>query len=97
MQEKKIVLITNIPTPYRIPLFNELNDQLKEKNIKMKVIYGALSYPRRKWKINMSECKHDYEVLPSFIIKLKGQGKYIFTYKGLLKLINRENPSIIIE
>lgn len=27
----KILVITNIPNPYRIPLFNELNIQLREK------------------------------------------------------------------
>ncbi len=57
---KKILLITNIPNRYRIPLFNELNRQLKERDIKLKVVFGALGYDRRKWKIDMNECHFDY-------------------------------------
>jgi hypothetical protein len=36
---KKSVLITNIPNPYRVPLFNELSKQLKNDNIHLKIIF----------------------------------------------------------
>jgi glycosyltransferase involved in cell wall biosynthesis len=91
-----IFLITNIPTPYRIPLFNELQKQLYEKGLKLKVIFGALGYPRRKWIIDLSLCKFDYEVLPSRRLTLFDHEKVIFTYRGLLKLVMKEKPKIII-
>jgi len=91
----KVLLITNIPTPYRIPLFNELNKQLKQQGIKLKVIFGALGYSRRKWNIDMSECYFDYEVLSSRKITLDPE-KTIFTYKGLLNVIKKGNPTVII-
>ena len=54
-KSNKILLVTNIPTPYRIPLFNELNKQLKGRGLKLKIIFGSLAYQRRKWEVNMSE------------------------------------------
>jgi len=47
---KNVLLITNIPTPYHIPLFIELNRQLKELGIEFKaLLFGARGYARRKW------------------------------------------------
>jgi glycosyltransferase involved in cell wall biosynthesis len=91
-----ILLITNIPTPYRIPLFNELHEQLKEKGLKLKVIFGALGYPRRKWNVEMSSWKYDYEVLHSCRLSLFDPEKVVFTYRGLLKIIEREKPRVVI-
>jgi glycosyltransferase involved in cell wall biosynthesis len=92
----KILLITNIPTPYRIPLFNELNNQLKDEGLKQKVIFGSMGYDRRKWDIDMSDCQFEYEVLPSKTINLFDPEKTSFTYSGLYRVISREKPSIII-
>lgn len=95
-KENKILLITNIPTPYRIPLFNELSRQLESKGLKLKVVFGALGYPRRKWQVSMSECQFDYEVLSSKNINYDDLEKVSFTYSGLYRIISRENPSVII-
>jgi len=92
----KVFLITNIPTPYRIPLFNELDKQLEEKGLKLKVIFGSLGYRHRKWEIDLSECKFDFKILPSQCVALFNHEKVLFTYRGLLRLIKKENPKIII-
>ncbi len=44
-----ILVITNIPTPYGIPLFNELDQLLDEKGMKLKPVFAALGYSWRKW------------------------------------------------
>ena len=93
---KKVLLITNIPTPYRIPLFNELNSQLDGNGIKLKVVFGALTYARRKWAIDMSECKFDHVVLPSKSIRYANYEKSSFTYSGLSQIVSIFNPSAII-
>jgi len=92
----KVLLITNIPNPYRIPLFNELNKQLEERGIKLKVLFGALGYSRRKWEIDVSECNFNYEVLPSRSVHYGNIENTGFTYAGLYRLIKRENPFVII-
>ena len=43
---KKIVFISNIIAPYRVPFFNELS---KCKNIALNVLYVALSEKNRTW------------------------------------------------
>lgn len=91
----KILIITNIPTPYRIPLFNELASQLEKRQLKLKVIFGAMGYSRRKWEIDISACRFDYKILSSKKIQLLDQEKVIFTYDGLFKTIRREHPIVI--
>ena len=76
----RILLITNIPTPYRIPLFNELKEQLERKGLELKVVFGALGYSRRKWAVDMSQCKFEYEVLPSKNLYFSDSEKSSFTY-----------------
>ncbi len=95
-RENKVILITNIPNPYRIPLFNELNRQLNDKGVKLKVIFGVLGYPRRKWHVDMSRCQFQYMVLPSRRIPNSDPEKVSFTYSNLYKMISKENPSVII-
>jgi len=96
LNNKKIFLVTNIPTPYRIPLFNELHRQLEQLGIKLKIIFGARGYSRRKWKIDLSQRLFDYQILSSGKIIFFDNEKTIFTYRGLLRAINRENPAVII-
>ena len=38
---KRILIVTNVPNPYRIALFNELNRQLATHNMELLVIFGA--------------------------------------------------------
>ncbi len=96
MKLPRILLITNIPNPYRIPLFNELNQQLLAEGYALKVVFGALGYSRRKWNINLEDCEFDYTILPSKAIKKKGQESVIFTYPHLNKLLRDEQPVAII-
>jgi glycosyltransferase involved in cell wall biosynthesis len=93
---KKIMIVTNIPNPYRIPLFNELNDRLKQRGITLKVAFGALKYAGRKFELDMNECRFDYTILNSLNIFLFFKEKPLFTYGGLLKLVKKERPDKII-
>jgi glycosyltransferase involved in cell wall biosynthesis len=93
---KRIILITNIPNPYRIPLFNELNRQLEKKQIKLKIIFGAKGYKRRKFILNINDCKFEYRILNSLKINFGNSEKTFFTYKGLLKTLRQEQPDKII-
>ena len=89
-------VITNIPTPYRIPFFNELNRQLSDRGLKLKVIFGARGYKRRQWAIDMGNCEFAYTVLDSSSFRLAGNESVSFTYPGLSRLIARETPRVIV-
>lgn len=93
---KKVLLITNIPTPYRIPLFNRLHERLKEDGISLKIVFAAMGYERRKWEIDASDFHFNYELLPSFNLYASEGEKASFTYRGLYRILRREKPSLII-
>lgn len=96
MSIKKVVIVTNVPNPYRIPLFNEIHAQLLKKNITLKVIFGSENYSRRKSRLNLAECSFTYEFLDSGKYDFGNTEKTYFTYKGLLKVLKKENPDCVI-
>ena len=83
MPKSRVVIITNIPTPYRIPLFNELNAQLAREGIGFKVVFAALGYPRRKWEIDMAQCTFAWEVLSRGRVPSRNPESAVFLYSGL--------------
>lgn len=94
---KKVIFVTNIPNPYRIPLFNEMSRQFKENNIHLKLVFGSESYKRRLFKLDTSEMKFDYEILKDTGYTFSKDGeKTIFLYKGLTSLMNKEKPDAMI-
>ena len=94
---KKILLITNIPNAYRIPLFNKLSEQLLRLHMELVVVFAANTYSRRKSVIDLNECKFKYIILGSEgITPGNDEEKTYFSYKGLHKILKRENPSQII-
>jgi len=95
-KNRKILLITNIPTPYRLPLFNELNRQLNLRRVKLTVLFGAQGYPNRKWEIDITRAEFDYRILNSKKIQFKSPENLSFMYSGLFKIISEESPLIVI-
>lgn len=95
-RQKKVVIVTNIPNPYRVPLFNEVNRQLAANGIELKIIFGASGYARRKFKLDMNDCKFDYEILNSKKIHFGDDEKMYFSYKGLSNVLRNERPDAII-
>ncbi len=94
---KKVVFITNIPNPYRIPLFNEMSRQLAVLNIHLKLVFGAAGYQRRMFQLNLDEINFDYEILDDKGHTFSKDGeKTVFFYRGLLKLLRKEKPDAIL-
>jgi len=96
MQIKTVMIVTNIPNPYRIPLFNELNEQLRLLDMELRVVFACLSYSRRKFNLDMGKCSFKYDVLASHMFRLGSSEKVLFTYKGLLDLVEKVQPDKII-
>lgn len=96
MTQNKALLVTNIPTPYRLPLFNELRRQLEARGIALKVVFAATGYAKRRWQIDFGSCAFDYEVLPSRSVVAPGAESASFDYPGLGALIRREQPGAIV-
>ena len=94
---KKVIFITNIPNPYRIPLFNEINRKFNGMQVHLKVVFGSEGYKRRMFHLDLSEIKFDFEILNDKAHTFSQDGeKTLFFYKGLLKLLRREKPDAVI-
>jgi len=94
---RKAVLVTNIPSPYRIPLFNAIAGQLRQDNIELTVIFGRKTYERRKFdQVSESEFEFQYRFLDSETIDFGNQEKTYFSYKGLFAELRKIQPDCII-
>lgn len=94
---KKIILITNIPTPYRIPLFNELNIQMQQEGMELYVLFSESGYRRRKFEIDFGQFAFKYSILGGGTVHSReNTEKTYFFYKGLWKKLTIEKPSKII-
>lgn len=94
---KRVVLVTNIPTPYRIPLFNELNRQLTEAGYSFCVVFGGKTYSRRKWEVDLEACTFSYKILGSQTIQLGKSNEHVaFAYSGLGAVLKELNPDLLI-
>ena len=93
---KKVVLVTNIPTPYRIPLFNELNRQLQQENWSLHVIFAAATYKRRKFSVDPDSFEFNHSFLHAATIQRDDVERTTFLYNGLNKALLHLKPDAII-
>lgn len=94
---KRALLVTNIPNPYRLPLFDELSRQLDEQGVRLKVLFGGPGYRRRKWDLDFEGCRFDYDVLSSKSIEIGGNvERTLFTYGGLARHIRAFEPDVVV-
>jgi glycosyltransferase involved in cell wall biosynthesis len=88
----RLVIITEIIAPYRIPVFNAL---AQHPAIDLKVIFLAKTDPStRQWRVYAEEIEFPYEVLPSWRTRLK---KYnLLLNKKVTRSLRKANPDVII-
>ena len=90
--KRRLVLITEIISPYRIPLFNAL---AKREDIDLHVLFLAETDPAlRKWKIYKDEIRFSYQVLPSW---RKRVGRYnLLLNRGVGSALSAFNPNVVL-
>lgn len=89
---KKVILLTETISPYRIPVFNEIAMALREQ---FRVIFLSESEKRRQWKIYKEKIKFQYEVLSNILLQRKGSTPYFLNPTILFRLM-AHSPDIII-
>lgn len=92
----KILLITNIPNPYRIPLFNTLFRELSREGNEFQVLFAVKGYSRRKFKDELNQCIFPYSFLGSGGIRIGKSEGLLFTYPGVIRSIRKSRPDRII-
>lgn len=90
--KRKIILLTEIISPYRIPVFNEIAQSLQDRFL---VFFLGATEKRRQWKIYKEEIEFYYEVLPYLLYQRKNSSPYFFNPAILYELI-RHSPDVII-
>lgn len=92
-QKRKIVFVMNGLSPYRMNLFSSIKSLLDKSNLDLTVISLCENEDNRPWRY--SEYKTEY-TKKSFGFTLKISDIYLHFNFGLIRMIKKENPSIII-
>ena len=92
---KKIVLITNIPAPYRVDLFYYMQTHIKEYEIH--VIYTNENEDNRSWNIPKEKMLNSH-VLHSKVLRRKGMldKRYVHIPGNVVETLDEINPNIVI-
>lgn len=61
--DRRLIVLTNIPTPYRTQFFNRLNCTLMRQGIGFGVLFCAQTEFRRHWAFVPEELRFDYRIL----------------------------------
>jgi glycosyltransferase involved in cell wall biosynthesis len=88
----KLVILSEIIAPYRVPVFNAL---AQHKSIDLHVIFLAETDPTlRQWDVYKDEISFSYQVLPSWRRRL---GKHnILLNRGLASALRGASPDVIL-
>jgi glycosyltransferase involved in cell wall biosynthesis len=91
-QHVKLALLTEIISPYRIPVFNAL---ARQKGIDLHVIFLSETDPtQRRWLVYKGEIEFSYEVLPAW--RRRWRGRHILLNRGLGPALQRFRPNSIL-
>ena len=89
--KKRIALLTEIPAPYRIPLFNAL---ASAAGIRLRVLFLATRDPRRDYTVYEQEFSFDRGVLPGAGTQLRG--RWIVFNRGAQRELDRFDPDVVL-
>jgi glycosyltransferase involved in cell wall biosynthesis len=89
---RRLVILTEIISPYRIPLFNAL---VQHEEVDLHVIFLAETDPTlRDWHVYKNEIRFSYEVLPSW---RKRFGRYNWLLnRGVGRALSKSAPDLIL-
>jgi glycosyltransferase involved in cell wall biosynthesis len=89
---RRLVILTEIIAPYRIPVFNAL---AQREDVEVRVIFLAeTDHSMRQWRVYAEEIRFSYEVLPSWRTRL---GKYnVLVNQSVANALERARPEAIV-
>jgi len=88
----KLVILTELIAPYRIPVFNALAER---REIDLHVMFlSENDASLRQWRVYKDEIKFQYDVLPSWRQRL---GRHnILLNRGVISTLNKINPDAVL-
>ena len=89
---RRLVILTEIISPYRIPLFNDL---AQHAEVDLHVVFLAETDPElRQWRVYKEEIKFSYEVLPSWRKQIGGYN--VLLNGGVARALKAASPDAIL-
>lgn len=94
-QKKHVVIITNIPAPYRVDFFQYLKEHAKD--YRFTILYSSRREDNRSWKIEEKKLENSL-FLESKTLKIQKRfdTKYIHIPWGVEKTLNNLSPDVVI-
>jgi glycosyltransferase involved in cell wall biosynthesis len=89
-----LVVLTNIPTPYRTAFFDALAEEASRAGKRFHVLYCAKTEPGRHWPYDVSKMRHAHTVLRGFHPSLTGIHAHL--NPGVLAELNLLKPDTLI-
>lgn len=89
-----LVVLTNIPTPYRTAFFDALAEEAARAGRRFHVLYCAKTEPGRHWPYDASKMRHAHTVLRGFHPSLTGIHAHL--NPGVLAELNLLKPDTLI-
>ena len=89
-----LVVLTNIPTPYRTALFDALAEEASRAGKRFHVLYCAKTEPGRHWPYDASKMRHAHTVLRGFHPSFTGIHAHL--NPGVLAELNRLKPDTLL-
>jgi len=91
---KKVILLTNILTPYRIKFYELLYDEFIKRGVEFKVLVTSETEPNRNW--TYSQYKKDFTVLNKGRIISLPNNIFIHINWGIKLFFIKEKPNLVI-
>jgi glycosyltransferase involved in cell wall biosynthesis len=89
---RRLVILTEIISPYRIPLFNAL---AKQAGVNPYIIFLAETDPSlRQWRVYKEEIRFPYQILPSWRKRLHGYN--VLLNRGVARAMSAASPDVIL-
>ena len=85
-----VVILTNILTPYRIPLFEAVHSRVG----RLRVLLMAEREENRDWTLGGASFEH--EVLPGVHVKLPGADVSVHWNRGVIRALRRAKPDVVV-
>ena len=89
-----LVVLTNIPTPYRTAFFDALAEEASRAGKRFHVLYCAKTEPGRHWPYDASKMRHAHTVLRGFHPSFTGIHAHL--NPGVLAELNRLKPDTLL-
>lgn len=91
---KKLTVVTDIPTPYRIHLFNQLHDALRNYGVGFDVFFMARTVPIRFWKFDEGICRFTFKIFAG--IHPRAGNNFFHFNPGMIWAVRKARPEYLM-